>query len=86
MKWLHELLSEYNASYNTPTQSTPFRLLYGRDFRPILRYEKGGSLVLELDQMLGDHDVVLDDLKMHLLHAQQKMKTHADSKRHREEF
>ena len=34
--------------------------------------------------MLGDHDATLDDLKMHLIRAQQKMKAYADSKRHNE--
>ena len=39
-----------------------------------------------MEQLLEDRDAVLDDLRMHLLRAQQKMKTQVDNKRHSEEF
>ena len=36
--------------------------------------------------MLKDRDVALDDLKMYLIRAQQKMKAYANSKRYHKEF
>lgn len=39
-----------------------------------------------VDQLLEDTDAILDDLRMHLLQAQQKMKHYADEKCHHEEF
>ena len=39
-----------------------------------------------VDQLLEDRDAIIDDLRMHLLRAQQKMKVHADSKCHHVEF
>ena len=39
-----------------------------------------------VEQLLIERDEILDDLHMHLLCAQQKMKLQVDKKRHHEEF
>lgn len=43
-------------------------------------------MVSTMDQLLTDREEVLDELRMNLLQAQQKMKSYADLKRHMEEF
>ena len=43
-------------------------------------------MVSSVEQQLLERDVVLDDLRMHLLRAQQRMKKYADSKRRDDEF
>lgn len=65
---------------------TPFKVLYGRDPPPLLRYERGRSSVAAVDHLLEERDAFLDDLKMHLLRAQQKMKAVANSSRRHVEF
>lgn len=49
-------------------------------------WEQGTATVSMVDKLLEDCDAILDDLRMHLLQAQQKMKSQADTKRHHEEF
>lgn len=79
-----------NIGITRPFTPLPNALLcgpfMGETRPPILRYEKGTSLVSTMDQILNDQDAALDDLEMHLLRAQQKMKTYADSKCHNEDF
>lgn len=55
--------------------------MYGRDPPPLLRVDNYSSPVDSVDQLLHDRDNMLDDLKMHLWRAQQKMKAVADSGR-----
>lgn len=85
-RWLAWAEYWYNTSFHSSTCCTPFRALYGRDPPPLIRYERGTALVSTVDQLLDDRDAVLDDLRMHLLRAQQRMKLQADTKRHHAEF
>ena len=62
---------------------TPFKVVYGRDLPPLIRYEWGSTANHEVESLLLQWDAVLDELKRHLHRAQQKMKVHADS-RHRD--
>ena len=39
-----------------------------------------------VDQWLEDHDAILDDLSMHLVQAQERMKLQTDIKCHHEEL
>lgn len=80
-KWLAWAEYWYNTSYHTSLKTTPFRALYGRDPPPLLRMETGSSPVDAVEQLLGERDSMLDDLKMHLWRAQQKIKTAADGSR-----
>ena len=59
---------------------TPFKVVYGRDPPPLIRYEWGSTANHEVESLLLQQDVVLDKLKHHLHRTQQKMKAHADSK------
>ncbi|TXG60193.1 hypothetical protein EZV62_014766 [Acer yangbiense] len=79
---LHEVVY-YKGRLVIPKGS---KALYGRDPPPLIRYERGSSLVSAVDNLLEDRDAILDELRMHLLCAQQKMKMYADAKRHNLEF
>nr|KAJ0226654.1 hypothetical protein LSAT_V11C100008020 [Lactuca sativa] len=57
----------YNTSFHSSTKCTPFRALYGRDPPTIMRYEGQVTTLDALDKMLEDRDVILDDLKVHLM-------------------
>ncbi|KAL4558785.1 hypothetical protein LXL04_036987 [Taraxacum kok-saghyz] len=85
-RWLSWAEFWYNTSYHTSTKCTPFRALYGHDPPPIIRYEGQGTSVDAIDLLLEDRDAILDDLRMNLLRAQQKMKIQADKKRKEVEY
>ena len=40
----------------------------------MIQYEKGTTSVSLVDQLLEDRDAILDDLRLHLHHAHQRMK------------
>ena len=84
--WLPWAEYWYNTSSHSATRCTPFRALYGRDPPPLIRYDRGTAVVAAVEQLLTDRDDILDDQRMHLLRAQQKMKYQLDRKRHAEEF
>ena len=85
-RWLAWAEYWYNTSFHSSTRCTPFRALYGRDPPRLIRYERGSATVSAVDHELEDRDAILDELRMHLLRAQQKMKFQADTKRRPEEF
>ncbi|KAF8393178.1 hypothetical protein HHK36_021419 [Tetracentron sinense] len=85
-RWLAWAEYWYNTSSHSSTRCTPFRALYGRDSPHLIHYEQGTASVSLVDQLLADRNAILDDLRMHLLRAQQRMKMQADNKRHHEEF
>ncbi|KAI0528973.1 hypothetical protein KFK09_001518 [Dendrobium nobile] len=84
VKWLPWAEYWYNTCYHTASQFTPFKILYGRDPPPLVNYQKGATPVYLVDQYLEERDRVLEELREHLLRAQQIMKTRADS--HRKEM
>ena len=53
---------------------------------PIIPYRQGTAIVSSVDDLLQPRNAILNDLRMHLLQAQQKMKNQADLKRRHEEF
>ncbi|KAL4571347.1 hypothetical protein LXL04_018105 [Taraxacum kok-saghyz] len=85
-QWLPWAEFWYNSSYHTSTKCSPFRALYGRNPPPIVRYEGQQSPVDAVDRLLEDRDAILDELRMHLLRAQQKMQAQANKKRKEVEF
>ena len=85
-KWLSWAEYWYNTSVHSTTNCTPFKALYSRDPPSMIRYEKGTATVSLVDQLLEDRDAILDDLRLHLLRAHQRMKKQADIHRHHEEF
>ncbi|KAL1206997.1 hypothetical protein V5N11_029812 [Cardamine amara subsp. amara] len=76
----------YNCSYHTAIRTTPFKIVYGRDPPPLLRYESGSTHNFELEKELLARDEALQVIKHNLIKAQQLMKTAANKHRQHKEF
>ena len=76
----------YNTSHHNSISCTPFKALYGRDPPTLICFEQGSTANSSLEEQLQERDAILDDLKAHLLRAQQIMKHQADVKRRDMEF
>ncbi|PKU75090.1 hypothetical protein MA16_Dca019459 [Dendrobium catenatum] len=85
-KWLPWAEYWYNTLHHSASQITPFKVLYGRDPPHLVHYGKGNTQVSSVEQYLEERDKVLEDLKKHLLRAQQLMKKQADSHRRDMQF
>lgn len=85
-KWLAWAEFWYNTTYHTSLKSTPFKALYGRDPPPLIRFEGQNTPMDALEQLLEDRDAMLDDLRMNLIRAQQKMRDQANKNRANVEF
>lgn len=76
----------YNSSFHTTIKTTPFKVLYGRDPPPIMRFEANSTKNCELEGLLKQRDLMLADIKEHLVNAQQLMKNNDDKHRREVEF
>ncbi|XP_024976277.1 uncharacterized protein LOC112514178 [Cynara cardunculus var. scolymus] len=85
-KWLPWVELSYNTSFHTALKVSPFKVFYGRDPPPLLHYKANSSRVQSVDQELTDREEMLDEVKLHLLKAQFRMKQYADLKRKEVEF
>ena len=83
LDWLAWAEYNYNTSFHTATNMTPFKVFYGWDPPPVICYEWGSTANQEAESVLLQRDAILTELKCHLHRAQQKMKKQADST-HRE--
>lgn len=59
----------------------PFRTLYGRDPPSLLLFTEEISVVEKVNQQRGARNIILDEFKANLTHAQAQMKMYADTKR-----
>nr|GEW16886.1 hypothetical protein [Tanacetum cinerariifolium] len=80
-KWLPWAEYWYNTSYHSTIQTTPFKILYGRDPPRLISYDRGTALTFEVDRYLRERDRTLAELRSQFLRAQQIMKAQADRKR-----
>ncbi|KAL4575579.1 hypothetical protein LXL04_022427 [Taraxacum kok-saghyz] len=83
-KWMHWLSWAeywYNTCFHTSSNTTPFRILYGRDPPHLVYYGSLKTPVSSVDQYLEERDQMLDTLRRQLLRAQQAMKAKADGHR-----
>ena len=71
----------YNTSFHSFIQMTPFKEVYGRDPPVLLKYEMGSTSNAELEGQLLERDETLKLIKDHLHRAQQRMKAKADTSR-----
>lgn len=73
----------YNTSYQKALQTTPFRVVYGRDPPSLISYTPGLAQVAALDKQLLQRDTFLAEIRERLLQAQDHMKN-AHDKSHRD--
>ncbi|XP_048496700.1 transposon Tf2-1 polyprotein [Beta vulgaris subsp. vulgaris] len=85
-KWLAWAEFSYNTSPHLSTSISPFKALYGRDPPPLIRVGKGQTPVDSLETELQLREVMLDELRMNLIRAQQRQKKGADMRRSEEHF
>jgi len=86
-EWSHWLSwAEYwfNTSFNRSAGMTPLKALYGRDPSSIFHMDDTTSAVQEVNEQVRIRNLILTELKEHLLQAQQRIKNQAD--RHRREL
>ena len=79
-EWLAWAEYNDNTSFYTAAGVTPFKVLYGRDSPPVIRFEWGSTANHEVESLLLQRDAILVELKAYLHWAQQKMKQQTDSK------
>ena len=84
-KWLSWAEYWYDTNYHGSIKMTPFKALYGRD-PPILQRGVGEANVDEVQLLMQERNQMLEELRVHLNKAQQRMKLYADKKRREVEF
>ncbi|XP_072073959.1 uncharacterized protein [Arachis hypogaea] len=76
----------YNSSFHSAIGMTPFKVVFGRDPPPLLKYEPRPLDIPSLQEQLQQRDRVLVMLRRNLERAQQRMKAQADCKRREVDF
>lgn len=59
-----------NTSFYVAAQTTPFRVLYGKDPPSLVCFGRGTTCVSTVEQALEERDATLEELKCHLSCAQ----------------
>ncbi|PNX82349.1 Ty3/gypsy retrotransposon protein, partial [Trifolium pratense] len=75
--WLPWAEYWYNTTYHISIGKTPFEVVYGRSPPNIVRFLSNETKVAAVALELRERDEALNQLKMHLLKAQQQMKNQA---------
>lgn len=76
----------YNSTFHVSIGKTPFEVVYGRQPPNIIRFLSNETKVAAVAMELCERDEALNQLKAHLLRAQQQMKKYADKKRREVQF
>ncbi|PNX84743.1 Ty3/gypsy retrotransposon protein, partial [Trifolium pratense] len=71
----------YNSTYHVSIGKTPFEAVYGRSPPNLLRFLSNETKVAAVAMELSDRDEALQQLKLHLLKAQEQMASYANKKR-----
>jgi hypothetical protein len=82
VKWLPWAEYCYNTSFQRVIQTSPFKVVYGRDPPSIKSYESGTTKVDTVERTLLDRDEFLQEIMERLILAQNVMKEqHHDHRR-----
>jgi len=84
--WLSLAEWWYNSTYHTATKFTPFQALYGFPAPLISEISIPGPSNGDASEFLQQKELMLQQLKANLLHAQLRMKKYADTKRTERQF
>lgn len=68
----------YNTAFHTGMGMTPFQVVYGHDPPPLLPYAYTESNPIPITEWLSTRDKILQQLKVNLSKAQDKMKKYVD--------
>ncbi|GAU36128.1 hypothetical protein TSUD_292880 [Trifolium subterraneum] len=79
--WLPWAEYWYNTTYHISIGKSPFEVVYGRQPPKLLRFLPNETKVAAVAIELKDKDEALNQLKLHLLKAQQQMQAYANQKR-----
>lgn len=86
LDWLNWAKYNHNTSPHTSTKMSPFQPLYGRQPPHLSRVGHDLTTLGSLEELLQERNAQLDDLKFHLLRAQQIMKHNENKHRRQLEF
>lgn len=71
IRWLPRAEFIYSTSYHSALQTTPFRVVYGRDPPSFQDYGPKEARTSAVDQKLQDRDLFLSDVRGRLQNAQE---------------
>ncbi|MCH86958.1 hypothetical protein A2U01_0007822, partial [Trifolium medium] len=84
--WISWAEFSYNTTFHISIGKTPFEVVYGRHPPNLLRFLSNETKVAAVAVELSERDEALNQLKVHLLRAQEQMKHQADKKRRQVTF
>jgi hypothetical protein len=77
-KWLPLVEYWYNTSFHSALNRSPFEVLYGYSPRHFGIQVVDTCQVQDLTSWLQEKELMTDAIRQHMLHAQKRMKHHAD--------